>query len=147
MTSKLSKDSMKSRSQGWYFQIVAQIIIKKDDKFLLVKRSKNETIPRIWEFPAGKVELLENIEDAAVREMKEESGLTPSKINYIGYHERHGKERKQHKVYHNFLVEDFEGEVELSEEHDDYRWMTKEEVLNFDNVGIDTIEIIKRGFS
>jgi len=117
-------------NKDWYFQIVAQIIIKKNDKFLLVKRSKNETMTGTWEFPAGKVELLEDIEDGAIREMKEESGLTPKKIDYIGYHERYDKEKKQHKVYHNFFVSRFDGEVKLSDEHDDCKWLTKEEVLN-----------------
>jgi len=131
-------------NKDWYFQIVAQIVIKKDDKFLLIKRSENKTRSGIWEFPAGKVELLEDIQNAAVREMKEESGLTPKKIGYIGYHERHGRERKQHKVYHNFFVEEFEGEVELSDEHDDYKWVAKEEILEHGNVGIDTLEVLKK---
>jgi len=38
----------------------------------------------IWEFPAGQSNPSENIRDTAIRELKEESGITPSSMELIG---------------------------------------------------------------
>ena len=50
---------------------MANAIIKKGDKILIIKRSD---IP-IWEFPSGKKENNETFKQAAIRETKEETGL------------------------------------------------------------------------
>lgn len=132
------------KETNWSFQILTVIAIKKDDKFLLLKRSKLEICPSIWEFPAGNLELLEKVEEGALREVREETGLKITGLKYLGYHERYDKEKKTHKIFHDFFAADFEGEVKLSEEHDDYKWLTKEEILKSDNVGIDTLEVLKK---
>ncbi|QEN05774.1 NUDIX domain-containing protein [Thiospirochaeta perfilievii] len=47
-------------------------IIKKDQKFLLGKRKPGGSIGGKWEFPGGKVESKESLEDALKREFLEE---------------------------------------------------------------------------
>ncbi len=54
--------------------IVIAVLIK-DDKFLMVYNPK-----RGWEFPGGKVEAGEDCAAAAVRELREESGLVGSVV-------------------------------------------------------------------
>jgi len=61
----------------------AAIVIKKDDKFLFIKRSLNKkTLPGIWSFPSGTKEDNENIFNTAIREAKEELNIkiVPEKI-------------------------------------------------------------------
>ena len=53
-------------------QKVAAGLIKKGDKFLLVRRPLNKKRGGLWEFPGGKVEEGETLEEAIKRELKEE---------------------------------------------------------------------------
>jgi len=129
---------------GWSLMAGVAIAVKKNNKFLMLKRSKIETFPGKWEFPAGKLEFFETLEQAAVREMKEETGLDCKKIKYIGYNERDDEKTKRHIIVHDFFANEFEGDVKISEEHDNFKWMDEKQILEFDNVGIDTLEILKK---
>jgi 8-oxo-dGTP diphosphatase len=50
-------------------------IIEKDTQVLCAQRSEQMPLPLKWEFPGGKVEAGEALEDCIVREIKEELGL------------------------------------------------------------------------
>lgn len=64
------------------------IICKYEDKWLLTNH-----MDRGFEFPGGKVEKGENAEEAAVREVKEETGGIVEKLIYIGQYRVLGKEK------------------------------------------------------
>lgn len=53
-------------------------LVVKEDKILIVKRSEPElkAVHLKWEFPGGKVDFGETPEEAVVREIKEETGVT-----------------------------------------------------------------------
>jgi len=54
--------------------ITADVIIKKDGRILLIKRA-NEPFRGFWALPGGYIEWDESAEDAAKREVEEETGL------------------------------------------------------------------------
>lgn len=54
---------------------VAVAVIVKDNRVLLSKRAKNVHQGGLWEFPGGKFEADESIEQALFREIKEELGI------------------------------------------------------------------------
>ena len=56
------------------------IIIYKDNKVLLQKRRDDST----WGFHGGSVDIGEKVEDAAKRELFEETGLTANNLEFIG---------------------------------------------------------------
>lgn len=56
------------------------MVISQDNKILLV-----EGHTRGWEFPGGYVNSKESIKDAAIREVKEESGIDIRLINILGF--------------------------------------------------------------
>ncbi len=61
--------------------ICANIIIRKDGKYLVIKRSlKKKVGPGITHFVGGKVELNESPYAAAVRELREEAGISAKNI-------------------------------------------------------------------
>ncbi|QGQ47618.1 RNA deprotection pyrophosphohydrolase [Metabacillus sediminilitoris] len=64
------------------------VLCRYEDKWLLTKHSD-----RGYEFPGGKVEENEMAKDAAIREVKEETGGIVTSIEYIGQYKVMGKEK------------------------------------------------------
>jgi len=108
--------------------VTVSVMIEKDGKFLLLERSPSSTITGLWEFPAGKLEPGESVEEAAKRETKEETGLNVNGLHYRGYSERFGSDRQA--VIHHFKAS-VEGELQLNDkEHSAFMWVTKEQLLS-----------------
>jgi len=120
------------------------LAVKRGEKFLLLKRAE-KTFKGIFEFPMGKIEEKNSgIEHAAWRELQEETGLYPSKLEYLGSFER--KEENKILIFHAFLVEKFVGKIKLSEEHSKFFWLTKKEILKkpSEEISIDTMTLLKK---
>jgi len=100
-----------------------------DCAFLLLKRPVVSYMGGIWELPSGKVEDGEGLEEALLREVKEETGLDVDEvICYVGHFDYESKKSKRVRQF-NFAV-DIENcaKVVLSE-HDEFKWMSLEEAL------------------
>lgn len=117
------------------------VVLKKNNKYLLLRRSKKESFPGIWEFVFGKLEKNENFLTNAIKELKEETSLTPKEIKLIGIIDE--LRNNTHLVAQVFLVTSFVGNIEISDEHDAYKWYTKEEILSMEEVSVHTIDILK----
>jgi 8-oxo-dGTP diphosphatase len=80
-----------------------------------------------WTFPKGKLDKDETFEQAALREVVEETGLTCSIVRFIGLTEyTHRKGRPKIVAY--YLMEVESGEFTPNEEVDELRWVPLEEV-------------------
>lgn len=64
------------------------VVCRYQGNWLLTKHSD-----RGYEFPGGKVEVNETAKEAAIREVKEETGGIVQTINYIGQYKVFGKDR------------------------------------------------------
>lgn len=53
-------------------KVVGAIIENNDNEILCALRSKDMSLPMLWEFPGGKIEEGESVNEAIVREIKEE---------------------------------------------------------------------------
>ncbi len=103
---------------------VALAVPQFEEKFLLLKRSEQNSSPGEWVFPGGKIEDGENPREAAKRELKEETGP-----NYIGE-----GELGYWKIY-PFHLKVQEKEVELDYEHSDFKWLSLKELENHESMG------------
>jgi len=102
--------------------------VNNEIEFLLLKRAENEKYPGIWQMVTGGVEENEKGYEAAIREIKEETNLTPSKFWVVPHmNSFYSLEKNNVCLVPVFaaLVED--GEVKISEEHTDYKWVKREE--------------------
>ena len=75
-------------SEPQLFKIAVSAFIVKDGRILLLKRKEDEMfLPGVWEVPGGGVDQDETIEQAVVRETKEEAGLTVTLEKLFSYFE------------------------------------------------------------
>lgn len=107
------------------------VAIKRSGKYLLVKRSSNDSSPGLWEFPGGKSEKGESYEETGIREIREEAGLELKSLDILGSYIRPRRSGRGNIRMILAYSEDFSGSVKLSEEHSDYRWVEEESVLSF----------------
>ena len=70
-------------------RVVVGVLVEVDGKLVLVRRSMEPGAGR-WSFPAGFVDRGEVVEEAAVRETKEETGLEVEIASLVGLYSRDG---------------------------------------------------------
>ena len=97
-------------------------------KFLLMKRNLNKIYEHLWQGVAGKIEAGETAWQAAVRELKEETGLTPIRMfiadHVSTFYEENGDLINLVPV---FGIETETKRITLSSEHSEYKWMDFED--------------------
>ena len=57
-------------------QVAVGVLVRDDDSFLLTSRPEGKAYAGYWEFPGGKLEVDETVEQALCRELQEEIGIT-----------------------------------------------------------------------
>jgi 8-oxo-dGTP diphosphatase len=96
---------------------VTAIIEYSGDKILLVKRG-TVVFKGYWALPGGRVDVGESIEQAVIREIKEETGLNIEILGIIGeYHEKGVKDNIEYDYYPAcFHVKPIGGNINRQEE-------------------------------
>lgn len=117
-----------------YFLAVKGIIRREDGKILVLKRSdKDDHKPGIWETVGGGMDKEESPQKALLREISEETGLVVnvgSPFNVFTFK----KDTGEFKVGITFLCEYLSGEVMLSDEHSEYRWIDPKDFSQMESV-------------
>ncbi len=112
---------------------VITILKKEKDLFLILKQTDGH-----WSFPKGHIEEGETARETALRELKEETGITKVKLaNLPSIFEEYNFSRDVincHKINEYFIgfVDDDKVTIQL-EEISEYKWATFEEVLDMFN--------------
>ena len=114
-------------------EVVAGIIYK-DDKFLIAQRNLKKAQGGLWEFPGGKLEVGETPEDALVREIKEEFNADIKVEEFVGENIHHYPEKDIKLMFYKARLI---GENIEALEHEDFKWITKEDRDNFEFAGAD----------
>lgn len=107
----------KDLSKKFSGRTAAAIILFPDNKILLIKRS-TKVFRGYWALPGGKVETGETVEEAVVREVREETGLKVKIMKKIGdYHEIGVNNEIEYDYYPTcFLVKSVEGTITKQKE-------------------------------
>ena len=116
-------------------EVVAGIIYK-NNKFLIAKRNIKKSQGGLWEFPGGKIEKNETYEQALIREIKEEFNADIKIDRYIGENIHNYPEKEIKLIFYKATL--LSEKIELIE-HEDYKWITKQEKEKFEFVEADKI--------
>lgn len=112
------------------FKLVTRLVVERDGKILLVKRSNTDIKrPGEWELPGGIVDSGETLEVGAARELAEETGLS-GELTYLGSRAYFIEDLNRLAAY--FYITPTSDDVVLSEEHSEYDWVESSKIYNFD---------------
>ncbi len=109
--------------------IDAYVFIQKKEgfKFLMLKRAETKIYEHLWQGVAGKIEKGETAYQAAIRELEEETGLSPKNM-FIADHISRFYETKDDRInlVPVFGIEVDNEDVRLSSEHVQFKWVEYE---------------------
>ncbi len=123
------------------FLISQKALVVEANKLLVL-----EAVPDIqtgqskWELPGGLLELDESLSEGLLREVREETGLsvvigrTMSVWDYWtpGFEVQDGRILDVKVIGIAFQCQRIGGDIQLSDEHSQFAWMTRDELVNLD---------------
>lgn len=98
------------------------------EELLFIRRADHNLI---WEAPGGKLEPNETVEDAILREVKEEVGIKAD-IEKLAYAKVCGKLSNPSILMLMYILTTTDCDIKLSLEHSDYRWKHIDEVMDWE---------------
>lgn len=111
-------------------KIVTAGIICHKGKFLIAQRIRTKKPPLVWEFPGGKLEEGETLQECLKREIKEELDLNIAVKDFFMTTEfdyEFGSIRME-----VFFAEAKTDKINKMDSHEDYRWVETAELDNFE---------------
>lgn len=100
------------------------VIVNEAGEALVIRRSERSSVdPGRWDLPGGKMDDRERLVDALVREVREETGLVIKPEDAEPYHVSHFVKEPFWVTCVTFACPAFTGEVALSHEHTEHRWV------------------------
>lgn len=116
---------------GQFFVALKGIIVK-DNRILVLKRSSREEVyVNLWDIPGGRMHFGEAPHSSLKREILEETGLAVEIKHPFKIWSFHADESTQ-IVGITLICRYIEGEVTLSHEHTEYRWILPQEFERLD---------------
>ena len=114
--------------------VVAALILR-GDQVLVCQRRADQAMALKWEFPGGKMEAGESPEQALIRELEEELGITAT-IGSLVAHVRHAYRNGGSVDLQFFAVHQFQGEI-TNHIFNDLRWSNLRDLPGYDFLAAD----------
>jgi 8-oxo-dGTP diphosphatase len=124
-------------------------IIIEDARVVLVKRL-HPPLQAEWSIPGGVLEVGELVREAAIREAREETGLTVEPGELLGVYDRILRNPEKRVQYHyvliDFLCRRVAGDLAAASDAAEVRWFTRDELPAL-RLAEDTLDVIRKGFA
>jgi ADP-ribose pyrophosphatase YjhB (NUDIX family) len=124
-------------------------IIIESDRVVLVKRA-HPPLQAEWSIPGGVLEVGELVREAAIREAREETGLTVEPGELLGVYDRVLRDADGRVQYHyvliDFLCRRVAGELAAASDAAEVRWFRREGLPAL-KLAEDTLDVIRKGFA
>lgn len=120
----------------------AKCYLIKDEEILVTQYGNNNIKAGYYDIPGGKIEENESSEITAIRELKEETGITAKNLKYKGKLKVEYPDRIF--IFDTFLSNEFEGEVN-TKENKISEWIKIEELLKKPKI-LSNIALLDRNF-
>ena len=112
-------------------EVAVGALVLKDQKVLLVKRNQSPA-KGLWALPGGKINLGETLQQAVVREILEETGISiiPGQPVFLfdSIHKDDKGDVQYHYVIVDLLSEFKEGELKAGDDASDVGWFSLEDL-------------------
>tara|TARA_B100000579_G_scaffold341990_1_gene293961 strand:- start:291 stop:701 length:411 start_codon:yes stop_codon:yes gene_type:complete len=109
-------------------ELVSKVIILDGLNILLLKRSAelvDDGSPWTWDLPGGHIDSGETALSAAKREVAEETNIN---LNFLL---RMGTDSNIGKLTYFYVSDDWNGSIELSDEHEEYKWVSPDDLHDY----------------
>lgn len=127
-------------------QVAVGAVVFKDNKVLLVLRGKPPA-ERQWAIPGGSVELGETLQEAAEREIKEETGITIQAGDPVYTFDVIDRDDDGRVRFHYVIVDltaDYvRGEIRAGDDAVDARWVSSKDIREH-NMSLATQKLLKQ---
>lgn len=122
---------------------VTAAVIKQDNRILICQRAKDDDFALLWEFPGGKLEKGETLEECIVREITEELGLE-IKVNGVLAVSRHNDGEQD--VHFTFYEADIVGGDVTLNVHEAAVWAPLDTLNEYDFMRADrpVVELLQK---
>lgn len=124
------------------FVVSQKGLLFRGDKCLIMEIKRN---PGYWDLPGGRIDVGELGEEAFKREITEELGFKNFEIKMVISYDTWLVHKKPVCGIIN-LIKNNNDEITLSEEHTQMKWISKDEVDDYDYIWECLPETIKKGF-
>ena len=121
------------------FQVTAAII-RQEQQYLICQRAHDDELPLLWEFPGGKLEPGETLEECIIRECQEELGVD---IRICGEFGKTSYPYKQWELVFTFFDAEIAAGTPVTTVHEQIRWVSAAELKEYTFCPAD-VEIVEK---
>lgn len=105
-----------------------------EERFLAIRRSPLlHNRPEKWDLPGGNVSFGERHDESLRREIKEETTLDVGEITPTQVVTNYDEATKVYYLFIGYIAKALSADVQLSEEHTEYKWVTKGEFMGLES--------------
>ena len=119
---------------------VTAAILRREEQYLICQRAHDDALPLLWEFPGGKLEDGETLEECIVRECLEELAVD---IRVLGEFGRTGYPHAGNELEFTFFAAEIGGGEIAVNVHEQVKWVSAAELAEYVFCPAD-VEIVER---